>query len=91
MRAGFEASACDNDPPIKSKLIIPLRLALANATTKAPRERLTVVMLESIEELHALGDCFSVGGEGHPRVTEDQWDKINELIDQAIKAEGPFA
>jgi|ERR1700722_9349833 hypothetical protein len=91
LRAGFQASACDNDPPIKSKLISPLRLALANAAAKAPRGRLILVMLESIEELYALGDCFAVGGEDHPRVTEDQWDKINALIDQAIKAEGPFA
>ena len=53
LRAGFEASACDNDPPIKSKLISPLRLALANADAKAPRGRLILVMLESIEAIPA--------------------------------------
>jgi hypothetical protein len=91
LRAGFEASACDKDAPIKSKLISPLRLALANAAAKAPRGRSIPVMLGSIAELYALGDCFAVGGEGHPRVTEDQWDKINALIDQAVRAEDPSA
>jgi hypothetical protein len=38
------------------------------------------VRLESIAELYALGDCFAVGGEGHPRVTYAQWDAINALI-----------
>ena len=42
-----------------------------------------------IAELYALGDCFAVGGEGHPRVTEDQWDEINALIDQAVNGERP--
>jgi hypothetical protein len=91
LRAGFEAAAFDKDAPIKSKLISPLGLALANAAAKAPRGRLIPVTLESIAELYALGDCFAVGGEGHPRVTEDQWDQINALIDQAVKAEGPAA
>jgi hypothetical protein len=91
LRAGFEAAACDKDAPIKSRLISPLRLALANAAAKAPRGRLILVMLESIAELYALGDYFAVGGEGHPRVSEDQWNKINALIDEAVKGEGPFA
>ena len=41
------------DPPIKSKLISPLRLALANADAKAQRGRLILVMLESIEAIPA--------------------------------------
>ena len=47
LRAGFQASACDNDPPIKSKLISPLRLALVNADAKGPRGRLILVILGS--------------------------------------------
>ena len=81
--AGFEAAVCDDDAPIKSKLISRLRPALADAAAKAPRGRPILVMLESSAELYALGDCFAVGGEGHPRVTGDQWDRINALIDQA--------
>jgi hypothetical protein len=46
-------------------------------------------MLESIADLYALGDCFAVGGEGHPRVTDAQWDAINALIDQAARATAP--
>jgi hypothetical protein len=84
--AGFEAAICGDDAPIKSKLISRLRPALADAAAQAPRGRLILVRLESIAELYALGDCFAVGGEGHPRVTDDQWDRINALIDQAVKA-----
>jgi hypothetical protein len=47
------------------------------------------VRLESTDELYALGDCFAVGGEGHPHVTDAQWDAINALIDQAARAAGP--
>jgi hypothetical protein len=89
LRAGFEAAAYDTDAPIKSKLVRLLWLTLANAAAKTPRGQSILIRLESIAELHALGDCFAVGGEGHPRVTVDQWDKINALIDQAIKAEDP--
>ena len=89
LRAGFEAAACDKDTPINPKLINPVRLALANAAAKAPHGRPIPVMLESIAELYALGDCFAVGGEGHSHVTEDQWDEINALIDQAVNGERP--
>ena len=44
---------------------------------------------KSIAELYALGDCFAVGGEGHPHVTDAQWDAINALIDQTAKTVGP--
>ena len=87
LREGFEAAICDDNAPINSKLIGRLRPALADAAAQAPRGRLILVRLESIAELYALGDCFAVGGEGHPRVTDDQWDRINALIDQeAIKS-----
>jgi DNA primase len=45
--------------------------------------------LAEIAELYALGDCFAVGGEGHPRVTDAQWDAINALIDQTARTAGP--
>ena len=86
LRAGFEAAACDDDAPISPKLISRLRQALADAAAAAPPRRPILVMLESVAELYALGDCFSVGGEGHPRVTGAQWEAINALIDQAAGA-----
>jgi hypothetical protein len=89
LRAGFEAAACDVDAPISPKVLSRLRPALAAAAATAPRGRSILVMLESIADLYALGDCFAVGGEGHPRVTDAQWDAINALIDQAASATAP--
>jgi hypothetical protein len=86
LRAGFEAAACDDDAPISPKLLSRLRPALANAAAAAPPRRPILVMLESVADLYALGDCFTVGGEGHPRVTDAQWEAINALIDQAAGA-----
>ena len=44
---------------------------------------------KSIGELYTLGDCFAVGGEGHPRLTDAQWDAINALIDQTARTADP--
>jgi hypothetical protein len=81
-RTGFEAAVCNDDAPIRPQLLSRLRPALADAAATAPRGRPILVRLEAIAELYALGDCFAVGGEGHPRVTDAQWDAINALIDQ---------
>jgi hypothetical protein len=86
LRAGFWAAARGDEPPITAKLLSRLRPALADAAATAPPRRPVLVMLESVTELYALGDCFAVGGEGHPRVTAAQWDAINTLIDQAAGA-----
>ena len=86
LRAGFEAAACADDAPISTKLLSRLRPALAAAAATAPPRRPILVMLESVAELYALGDCFAVGGEGHPRVTDAQWETINALIDQTAGA-----
>jgi hypothetical protein len=83
LRAGFEAAACGDDAPISRRVLSRLRPMLAAAAATAPRGRPILVTLESLEELYALGDCFAVGGEGHPRVTGAQWDAINALVDQA--------
>ena len=89
LRTGFEAAVCNDDAPIRPQLLSRLRPALADAAATAPRGRPILVRLESIAELYALGDCFAVGGEGHPRVTDAQWDAINALIDQTARTAGP--
>ena len=86
LRAGFWAAVAGDEAPISAKLLSRLRPALADAAAAAPPHRTVLVMLESIAELYALGDCFAVGGEGHPCVTAEQWDAINTLIDQAVGA-----
>ena len=70
LRTGFEAAVCNDDAPIRPQLLSRLRPALADAAATAPRGRAILVRLESIAEQYAPGDCFAVGGEGHPRVTE---------------------
>src|SRR5580692_10323976 len=87
LRTGFDAAVRTDDAPIRPQLLSRLRPALADAAARAPRGRPILVRLESIAELYALGDCFAVGGEGHPRVTEAQWDAINAIIDKAAGAE----
>jgi hypothetical protein len=88
LRAGFEAAAQGDDAPIRPQLLSRLRPALADAAVAAPPRRPVLVMLQSIAELYALGDCFAVGGEDHPLVTPSQWEAINALIDQAVAAAG---
>ena len=70
-------------PPISALQFGRVRSALAGAVAAALPRRSVIVILESAGDLYALGDCFAVGGEGHPRVTNLQWDAINELVDQA--------
>jgi len=72
LRTGFEAGACNDDAPIRPQLLSRMRPALADAAATAPRGRAILVRLESIAEQYAPGDCFAVGGEGHPRVTDTQ-------------------
>jgi hypothetical protein len=76
LRTGFEGAVCNDDAPIRPQLLSRLRPALADAAATAPRGRPILVRLDSIAELYPLGDCFAVGGEGHPRVTDAQWDAI---------------
>jgi hypothetical protein len=83
LRAGFEAAAYSVDAPISLQLLNRLRPKMAGAAARSPRGKPILMMLESTEELYALGDCFAVGGEGHPDVTSDQWEAINALIDAA--------
>jgi hypothetical protein len=83
LRAGFEAGATGDTPPINTPQFGRVRSALAGAVAAALPHRSVIVILESVGDLYALGDCFAVGGEGHPRVTELQWHAINELVDQA--------
>ncbi len=89
LRTGFEAAVCNDDAPIRPQLLNRLRPALAAAAATAPRGRPILMRLELIAELYTLGDCFAVGGEGHPRVTDAQWDAINALIDQTARTAGP--
>ena len=86
LRAGFEAGATGDAPPISALQFGRVRSALAGAVAAALPRRSVIVILESVGDLYALGDCFAVGGERHPRVTELQWDAINELVDQAANS-----
>jgi hypothetical protein len=86
LRAGFEAGATGDNPPINTPQFGRVRSALAGAVAAALPRRSVIVILESVDDLYALGDCFAVGGEGHPRVTELQWHAINELVDQAANS-----
>jgi hypothetical protein len=87
LREGFEAAICDDNAPIKSKTD---QSAAAGAGRRGcpGTARPTDPGEAGIDRgVVCLGDCFAVGGEGHPRVTDDQWDRINALIDQeAVKA-----
>ena len=83
LRAGFEAGATSDTPPITALQFGRVQSALVGAAAAALPRRSVTVILESVGDLYALGDCFAVGGEGHPRVTDLQWDAINELVDQA--------
>ena len=87
LRAGFEAGATSDTPPITALQFGRVRSALVGAAAAALPRRSVTVILESVGDLYALGDCFAVGGEGHPRVTDLQWDAINELVDQAASGE----
>jgi hypothetical protein len=82
LRAGFEA-ADDDDAPIDPAARRRVRQALTEAAATTPPGLPTVLVLESNEDLFALSGCWQVGGECHPSVTEDQWNSINALIDDA--------
>ena len=79
LRAGFEAGATGDTPPINTHSPVG-----CGRLWQAPSRRLC--RARPVGDLFALGDCFAVGGEGHPPVTELQWDAINELVDQAANS-----
>ena len=83
LRTGFEAAASD-DAPIESELINRVRVALTEASATALPGLPVLVTLGSANELSALSACFEVGGELHPDVTDDQWDSIVALVEQAV-------
>ena len=70
-------------PPISVPQLERIRAALAAGAGAQRRGRPILVILESTTDLYAMGDCFSVGGEDHPEVTETQWNEINVLLDKA--------
>jgi hypothetical protein len=81
--AGFDAAADDPDAPIDPSLLAQVWAVLADAKADALPGLPILVMLKSTDELAALSACFEVGGEGHADVTDDQWDSIVALIEQA--------
>jgi hypothetical protein len=86
LRAGFEAAATD-DAPIDLELLSRVRVALTEASVTALPGLPVLVSLGSADELNALAACFEVGGELHPNVTDDQWESILALFEQAHRAE----
>ena len=86
LRVGFEAGIQGDAPPISALQLGQIRSALAAGVSAARRGRPILMVLESTADLYALSDCFAVGGEDHPQVTEAQWDAINELLDKAASA-----
>ena len=89
-RAGFEAAVCNDDAPIKPHCSLGCGRPGCRSCHGASRQ---ADPGEARIDRRAvpLGDCFAVGGEGHPHVTDAQWDAINALIDQAARAAGPCA
>jgi hypothetical protein len=85
LRAGFDAAAGDPDAPIDVSLLARVRNALTEAKATALPGLPILVMLKSSDELAALSACFEVGGEGHADVTDDHWDTITALIEQAAR------
>ena len=85
LRNGFDAAASDPDAPVDPTLIAAVQSALAEAKATALPGLPVLVTLQSTAELNTLAACFEVGGEGHPDVTDDQWDSIVALIEQAAQ------
>ena len=85
LRTGFDAAASDPDAPVDPTLIAGVQSALAEARATALPGLPVLVTLQSPDELNALAACFEVGGEGHPDVTDDQWDSIVALVEQAAQ------
>jgi hypothetical protein len=44
------------------------------------------MMLKSTDGLAALAVCFEVGCEGYADVTDDQWDSVVALVEQAARS-----
>ena len=86
LHAGFDAAAGDPDAPIDVSLLARVRTALADAKNTALPGLPILVMLKSTDELAVLAACFEVGGEGHADVTDDHWDSIVALIEQAARS-----
>ena len=76
LHTGFDAAASDPDAPVDPTLIAGVQSAFAEAKATALPGLPVLVTLQSLDELNALAACFEVGGEGHPDVTDDQWDSI---------------
>ena len=85
LQTGFEAAARD-DAPIDPELLDRVRAALIEASATALPGLLILVALKSEDELYALATCFEVGCELDPCVTENQWDSIQDVMDQALLA-----
>ena len=83
LRAGFKAAAYD-DAPIETELLDRVRVALTEASASALPGLPVLVALGSVDELAALTGCFAVGGEPHPDVTDDQWNSVLALVEQAV-------
>jgi hypothetical protein len=86
LRAGFDAAADDPDAPIDVSLLARVRSALADAKATALPGLPILMMLKSTDGLAALAVCFEVGCEGYADVTDDQWDSVVALVEQAARS-----
>jgi hypothetical protein len=82
LRVGFDAAAND-DAPVDPELLDRVRTALTEASATALPGLPILLTLASAYEMDVMAACFEVGGECNPAVSDDQWDAILALIDQA--------
>lgn len=80
--SGFAMAASDPQAPLDPLLLDAVRGALARAEA-ARLPGLPVVVRLSRPELAVLAACFEVGGQGMDSISDDQWNAIGALLEQA--------
>lgn len=74
-------------PPVPLDVVAVLRTKLAEAEATA-LPGLSIVLALSPAEIEVLSACFSVGGEGDPAVSDDQYEAILAMLGQSARSAG---
>jgi len=89
LRRAFDGAADGIDdwelPPVPLDVVAVLRTKLAEAAASA-LPGLSIVLTLSPADIEVLSACFSVGGEGDPAVTDDQYEGILAALGQAARS-----
>jgi hypothetical protein len=88
LRSGFDAAARD-DAPVDQVALSCVRTAIDEAAVGSMPGLPIILRLRTGRQLNVLSDCFEVGGECHPAITDFQWDAITALLEQAARATAP--